>query len=111
MKRERRHIRAEHNFIRVAIHKRSESNARIIEQLIGLVAGRVIPVRVRVVVFEVVAYGLDYLFGHLRPARTIEVGDTPATVFAVERRERTADLLHLHLKSLVMMNSGAPSKS
>ena len=94
VKRERRHVRAEDDFVRRAIQEVAHGLARRGDDRVALDARRIRPVRVRIVVEEIVVHRLGDDARHLRPARRIEVGDGIPPVDSLERGELTADVLH-----------------
>ena len=93
VERERRHVGAEGDLRGAAAQKVGERLPRGLDQGVGLDAGRIGPVRVRVVVEQVVAHRVHHGLRHLRAARAVEVGDGSAFVAALERREAGADRL------------------
>ena len=61
--------------VAIAVHEIGERHTRRVERGVGLGARRIVPVRVRVMVEQVVVHRLDDLSRHLRAARPVEVRD------------------------------------
>ena len=93
VERERRHVGAERDLGGPAAQEVGERLARGRERGVGLDARRVRPVRVGVVVEQVVADGLHDGSRHLRPAGPVEVGDGRVVVTPLEGGEAGADLV------------------
>ena len=87
MKRERRRILAEHDFVGAAEHEIGERFARARDQLVGLFARRIAPVRVGVVMEEVIVHRRDDRARDLRAARAVEVRDGVSAVRPLQRRK------------------------
>ena len=64
---------------------------RVRERRVGLGAGRETPVRVGIVVNQVIGHGLDHGGGDLCPARSVEIGDAMTLIDSLERGEGRAD--------------------
>src|SRR5207248_8166350 len=92
MKGERRHVRAKRNLIWMSIEKIGEGLPRIHNGSVCFLARRISPMRVGVVMIEI----LNHRFGHhardLRTARPIEVGHSVIGVAAFERGKVLSDL-------------------
>ena len=73
MERQRRHVLPEHDLVRRRIEKIRERLPRLFDQPIRLVARRVAPVRVGVVVEEVIVHRLHHGSRHLRSTGTVEI--------------------------------------
>ena len=71
----------------------AEPLASVLDGRVGLFARGVAPVRVRVVVQEVLGHGVGHDAGHLRAAGSIEVGDAGAAVHPIQRWKRGADVV------------------
>ena len=88
---ERGHVRAEDNLLRRGVEESRARRARAGDDRVGLAAGRIRPVRVRVVVEEVVGHGVADDARHLRAAGGVEVGDGKAVVEAIESGKLVTD--------------------
>ena len=93
MEGERRHVLAEHDFVGPAIQEIREGFARSGNERVGFFARGIAPVRVRVVVEQVVVHRVDDGTRHLRSAGSVEVGDGVAVVHALERGKMRANAL------------------
>ena len=82
---ERRRIRAEDYFVGSRAEKVCHALARLLDYTVGLRARRIGPVRVGVVMIEIVAHGLDHAARDLRAAGAVEVGDREAFMLALKR--------------------------
>ena len=91
VERERRHVGAEGDLGRLAAEEVRERAARGLEQGVGLGARRVRPVRVGVVVEQVVAHRVGDRARDLGAAGAVEVGDRQAVVASLEGGEARAD--------------------
>jgi hypothetical protein len=89
MKRERCHVAAEGDFRRRGAQKIRERHASRVERLIGFEAAWKMPVRVRVVMHQVVGHRVDDALRHLSAARAVEIRDGLAFVDAPQRRKRS----------------------
>jgi hypothetical protein len=92
MKGERRHVGAEGHVRRRRSEEVGDALARARDAGIGLDARRVAPVRVRIVMEEVVPHGVRDDGRNLRSAWTIEIRDGDASMLALERGKVRADL-------------------
>ncbi len=93
VERQRRHVGAERDLLGPAAEQVGERRARGVERGVGLDARREGPVRVGVVVEQVVAHRVHHRARHLRAAGAVEVGDGRAAVAALEGGELRADLV------------------
>src|SRR5687768_9835148 len=59
---------------------------------IGFGARRIGPMRVCIMVIQIVAHPLNHVTRHLRTARAVKIGDGIAVVYAFERGEMFSDL-------------------
>jgi hypothetical protein len=84
---EGRHVVAERNLVRRCVEEVGECPPGSVDRLVGLEAGRKVPVRVRVVVQQVVGHPLHDAGRHLRAAGAVEVGDRVAFIAPGERLE------------------------
>ncbi len=94
MERERGHVRPESNFGRGRVQKFRKNLARVLESSIRFRARWISPMRVCVVVIEVVAHLFDDVPGHLSSSGTIEIGDPVAVVYPFKSRELVSDFSH-----------------
>lgn len=90
VKGDRRHIRAERHFLWLAVEKIGESLSRFQQQGVGFGAGRIRPVRVGVVVKQIIADGGGDFARNLRASGAVEVGDRMTIVFSFQSREMCA---------------------
>src|SRR4051812_10351909 len=97
MEGERRHVRAEDDLVRPCIEKASHGYPGSGDQPIGLGAGRVMPMRVCIVVQQVVAHRVYDGLWYLRAARTVEIRNLVAVVLPAQRRKLLANLLSAQL--------------
>ena len=93
MKGDRRHIGAERNLSRITVEEVCERAPSIGDDGIGLGTRGVLPMRVRVVMQQVLLHRLDDRHRHLRSSRTVEVRDGMPVVYPVECREVSADIV------------------
>ena len=89
---ERGHVGAEHDLFGRAPDPVGERATRLENGVVGFLAGRERPVRVGIVIQEVVGHRLRHLARDLRAAGTVEIGDREPVVPAGERGEVAADL-------------------
>ena len=94
VKRQRRHVRAEGHLFGRRAEKISQRTARVRDRGVRLLARGVGPVRVRVVMEEVVAHPVDDDGRDLGAAWPVEVGHGMAAVLAAERGKLIADHVH-----------------
>ena len=87
VERQRRHVVAEGDLRRRRVQEVGQGAPRVVEQLVGLEARRKVPVRVGVVVQQVVGHRVDDPLRDLRAARPVEIGDRRALVDACQRGE------------------------
>ena len=80
VKRQRRHIRAEHDLVGRRIDQIRRGHARRMDHRVGLFARRIRPIRIGVVLIEVVGHGPTNRQGHLGAPRPVEVRDGPTIV-------------------------------
>ena len=71
--------------------KIGERGARALDRRIRFGTGRIVPVRVGVVVIEVVGHRLDDRARHLSATGTVEVGHRAVLVHALKRGKVTTD--------------------
>jgi hypothetical protein len=90
---ERRHVLAERDLVGAAVHEVGDRPACRRDERVGLLAGGVLPVGVRVVMEQVVGHGIHDFARHLGAARSVEVRHGVAVVHALERGKVRADLL------------------
>lgn len=89
------HVIAEGDLFGAGAEEVGHGLSALVEERVGLVAGRVVPVGVGVVVGEVVGHGVDDGAWRLSPAGPIEVSDRESAVLSLERGELRADLCHV----------------
>ena len=75
VKRDRGHVIAKDDFARRGVEQIGERFARLRQGGVGLGAGRIIPVRVGVVVKEIIRNGVGNRPGHLRSSRAVKISD------------------------------------
>jgi hypothetical protein len=105
---ERGHVGAKGNLVGRRAEEVAEGGARRGEHRVGFFAGRVRPVRVGVVVQEVVAHGVGNRRRHLRAAGAIEVGHRQTVVGALHGRKQRPNRLnrqHSHPQIIVGVTS------
>ena len=87
MKIERRHVSAESDLVRRSAQEIGEGGSAARNYRVGFSAGRVLPVRVRVVIQKVVADRIDHWARDLGAARTIEICNRLRSMAAEQRWE------------------------
>jgi hypothetical protein len=84
---ERRSVCTEDNFVRRPAKEIRNHRPSLVENRIRFRAGRIVPVRVGVVMKQIVADRFDNRLRHLRAAGTIEIRDPEASVLSLKCRE------------------------
>src|SRR6185503_8905088 len=92
MKRQRCHVGAKGNLLGRSIQEISASLSCVSERCVGLLAGRVSPVSVGVVVIQVVVHCFDHLTRYLSSAGSIKISNGLVVVYARERGKTGADV-------------------
>ena len=101
------HVRAERDLVRRGVQQVRGGRAGRVDDLVGLEARWVRPVRVRVVVQQVVAHRIDDARRHLRSPRSVEVRHGMTSVHALERGEARANLIDArHARDVRLNRSG-----
>src|SRR5882724_13663647 len=80
VKRQRSHVGAERDLVRGPVQEVGSGGAGVGEELVGFLAGGVVPVRVRVVAKKVLADRVYHFARDLGASGPIEVGDRVAAV-------------------------------
>src|SRR5262249_18771418 len=107
VKSDRRHVGAERDFIRFEIEKVCERLARIGDQLVGLGAGRISPMRIGIMVEKVITHCFDDLAGDLSSSGTIEISYWEIIVFTLESREMRTDFIRRGDKMFFYIHNSA----
>ncbi len=92
---ERGHVRAEDDFVSIAIQKVGHGGPRLINDAIGIVAGLKGAVGVGVIASEIVGDGVDHALRHLRAAGAVEKDGGISVDGLRERRELRADPIYV----------------
>ena len=107
MERDRRHVGAEGDLVWRRPEECPEPAPRVTKQDVGLLTGRITPVRVRVVMQQVIHDRVGHDMGHLRAAGAVEVRDGQAAMLAEQRREGGAN--RFNAGDRIGRKSGVPS--
>ena len=91
MEGDRRHVVAERHLGGRRIDEVRHRHPGLVDRLVRLGAGRVVPVRIGVMVIEVIRHRLDHPARHLRSTGPVEIRNRLAVVNALERRELGPD--------------------
>ena len=92
VERDRGHVVAECDLVRCAANELGKDAAGVRQPDIGLLAGGIDPVGVRVVMEQVVSHRIDNCLRYLGAPGAVEVRDRFARVHAAQRRKRRANL-------------------
>ena len=86
-----RHVRSEHDFIRVAIQEGAHGRTRFRDHAVGVAAGVVSAAAVGVVAGQVVGDGVNHALRHLRAARPVQKNHGASIDHLRERGELRAN--------------------
>ncbi len=88
---QRRHVRAENDFIRIAIQKIAHRRPRFRDHAVGVAAGVVSAARVGVVARQIIRDGVNHPLRHLRATRAVQKNRRMSVSSLRERRELRAN--------------------
>ena len=88
VKRQRGHVEPKANLGGGGIEKIGHGLPRIDERRVGLGTGRKTPVRVGIVVNQIIGHGLDHGGGDLCPSGSVEIGDAMTMIHLARARGR-----------------------
>ena len=94
VERERSHVLTEHDLVGATIEEIGKRLARVGDQRVCLFTRRIAPVRVGVVVEEVVLHRMHDAARNLRAAWAVEICDGKSIVRSLERRELRANVFN-----------------